>query len=533
VIPDLMPVGLRTEWSQHGYYNDRDLYQHFAAVAARAPATIAVIDESGATTYGELRSAGHRLAHLLDSEGIGVGDIVAVQLENRWEACAVEIAIVAVGAVCLPYPVEAGPDDFVRLLTRSATSMAIVADLAAVDAVRRARLPALRSVLGLEGDGSSSLQLELSGGDSRWTPRPIDAGSACRIIVTSGTESAPKLIAYSHNALGEPQAAMNRRYDPREGWRTFVMVPLASGMGSRATFHFMADYGGSIILISRFEPGAVLARIERDRPTHLYVVPTMLQMMIRHPAFLTSDLSSVEVVAVAGASMSPAVYRQIADTTGWVIVPSWGCTDGGQVGADATDDRDKLLYTVGKPAPAVSTIRIVDELGHDQPSCREGEIWARGPFTPMCYLKAPELDRRYRTTDGWVKTGDQGLLDGDGYLCVTGRRKDVILRGGLNISPAEVEGHLAAHSDIVQVACVSVPDDLVGERMCAVVTVRKGAVVPTLEDLLKFLNARGVSKRKWPEYLIILDAMPMNPAGKLLKRRLREEAGRAIQRAVD
>jgi acyl-CoA synthetase len=505
-VPDLMPGTLRAEWSRLGYYDDRDMYGHFADVAQRSLTRPAVIDDSGTVTYEELLSASHQLANFLVSEGIAPGDVVAIQVENRWEACAIEIAIVAVGAICLPFPAQADRVDSVDVVT-----------------ALRPQLPALRSVVDI---GSSQRAISLTDAlarvDDRWWARSIDPNSACRILVTSGTETFPKLIAYSHNALGEPQAAMTRRYNPRDGCRTFVMVPLASGMGSRATFHFMADYCGTIVLSRRFETENILGLIERHRPTHLNLVPSMLQMMFRHKAFVSADLSSVEVVAVAGAPMPPSLNAEISEATGWSIVQSWGCTDGGQVGNDAADDRDRLLHTVGKPSPAISSVRIVDADGENVATGHEGEIWTRGPFSPMCYLNAPELDRRYRTADGWVRTGDIGSLDDVGYLRVTGRKKDIILRGGANISPAEVEDHLAAHPDIIQVACVGAPDAVLGERVCAVVTVRDGATPPTLDELRHFLLTRSVSRKKWPESLLVVDSMPINAAGKIVKRILRE-----------
>jgi acyl-CoA synthetase (AMP-forming)/AMP-acid ligase II len=159
---------------------------------------------------------------------------------------------------------------------------------------------------------------------------------------------------------------------------------------------------------------------------------------------------------------------------------------------------------VGRPDPAVTDIRVVD-----------GEICARGPMTPLCYVDAPELDRRHRLPGGWVRTGDAGFFDADGTLHVVRRLKRVVIRGGYTISPAEVERALDGHPVVAEAACVPVPDPDLGERLCACVTVRPGHRAPSLDQLTAFLRERGLSRRKLPEHLVVLPELPLGRTGKV------------------
>ncbi len=174
--------------------------------------------------------------------------------------------------------------------------------------------------------------------------------------------------------------------------------------------------------------------------------------------------------------------------------------------------------TAGTPDPAVAVLRIVRPDGSPAATGEAGEIQARGPMTPLCHVGAPELDARYRTADGWVRTGDLGALDEEGRLRVLGRLKNVVIRGGHTISPAEVERELGTHPGIAEAVCVPVPDEEFGERLCACVRPVPGTPAPALEAVTAHLAARGLERRKFPEYLLVLDRMPLRPTGKVCRR---------------
>ena len=269
-----------------------------------------------------------------------------------------------------------------------------------------------------------------------------------------------------------------------------------------------------------FDPAGVIKLIERERITHMLAVPTMLAMMLATGSG-DADLSSLRVVGSFGAAMSEDRVRATLATFGARFVNGYGCSDGAICMTGWDDPPEKIAHTVGRPSPAMSEIRILDDDGADLAVGEVGEVCARGPMSPLGYFESPELDDLYRFDGGWVRTGDLGYFDPEGYLHIAGRKKDIIVRGGYNISPAETEAGLCKHPAIAEAACVGYPDERLGERLCAFVTLVPGADAPTLEELGTFLEADGLARIKVPERLEVIDAMPLNPTGKILKRVLR------------
>lgn len=211
------------------------------------------------------------------------------------------------------------------------------------------------------------------------------------------------------------------------------------------------------------------------------------------------------------------------------VVNVWGTGDGANCHTKLDDPPEKVSSTVGQPNPAVADIRIVDDNNEPVPVGTQGEICALGPMSAMCYYNCPELDKEYRVSGGWVKTGDLGVIDSDGYLRVLGRKKDVIIRGGENISPATIESALQVHPDVLHAACVGMPDARLGERICAFLVLQSGSQAPSLDEMSRFLlEERGLSTSSLPERLELLAEMPFNPAGKILKRDLRDLIAREV-----
>lgn len=536
---DLVPRRLRDRWARDGSYPGQDAYRLFSGHAAAAPRRPAVIDDTATVTYGDLDRAVRGVADVFQRRGVAPGDVVGVQLPNSWQACAVELATAAVGAVCLAFPPGRDRRETTALLSRSeAVGMVVPADRAGesrTEAVGlRDDLAHLADVFAVGGcpEGCVPLDGALAGEEPPDGPDPVgvDPDGPGRILVTSGSEAEPKMILYSHNAVAGGQGAVLRALLPSDmtpaNMRLFLLVPLGTGFGSKGTFAALARHGATLVLTAGFDADRAVDVIGAHRPTHVMGVPTMFAMMLDSPALPDTDLSSVRVVATGGSMPDPALFEDISRRFGCTVAPSYGTADGAVCQTTVDDPPERASTTVGRPDPAVVSIRIVDESGADVPAGTEGEIWARGPFSPMCYVNAPDLDVRYRTADGWVRTGDLGVLDPDGYLRIVGRSKDVIVRGGLNISPAEVEQLLATHPDVLHVACVGVPDERLGERMCACVQARDPSHPPTLDELTGFLLEQGLSKRKLPERLEIVADMPLNPTGKIQKRVLREEVVR-------
>ncbi|WP_243787964.1 class I adenylate-forming enzyme family protein [Saccharopolyspora gloriosae] len=340
-----------------------------------------------------------------------------------------------------------------------------------------------------------------------------------RILVTSGSEAEPKMIAYSHNAMGGGRAnyvrALAEAARPGEPMRALMLMSLASSYGSCATHVAVAALGATLVLVDRYETTAALELITRYRPSHVFGVPTMLRRLADHPPIPDEDLSSVGTVVSSAAPLSEVTRRAAARRFGAPVISVYGSSDGINCHTARTPDEPGT----GIPDPSVAEIRIVGEDGTEVPGGSSGEILARGPMTPLSYVADPELDARYRTPDGWVRSGDRGVIDELGRLHVLGRLRQVVSRGGLHISPAEVEREIAAHPSVVDVACVGVPDDDLGERLCACLSHTPGTAEPTLSELTAFLETdRGLERRKLPELLVVLPELPLAPTGKVCRR---------------
>ena len=535
VRPDLVPAELRAAWIDAGHTPGVDLRTLFDERAKRHPDKVAVVDDEKSTTYAEIAGMADRIAGLLSDWGIGPGDVVAIQFPNIAEACAADLAVATVGATCLAYPVLYRHNEVRSLLTRSGAVACLFVrrvrefDYAAMMADLRPDLPALRHLgvldaggLGDPADGCDSIDARLAA-DGPAPARPavaVGPFDPARIIVTSGTEAAPKMVLYSHAAIGGGIAQVLGALRPDDETRFLLLPPLSTGFGSLGTYAALARFGVTMAVTATFDPAAVIKLIERERITHMLAVPTMLAMMLATGSG-DADLSALRVVGSFGAAMSEDRVRATLATFGARFVNGYGCSDGAICMTGWDDPPEKIARTVGRPTPSMSEIRILDDDGAGLPVGDVGEVCARGPMSPLGYFESPELDDLYRFDGGWVRTGDLGFLDAEGYLHIAGRKKDIIVRGGYNISPAETEAGLVRHPAVAEAACVGYPDERLGERMCAFVTLAPGADAPTLEELGAFLEADGLARIKVPERLEVIDAMPLNPTGKILKRVLR------------
>lgn len=539
-LVDLVPAELRAEWVEEGIYPNVPVFDLFSQRVAEHPDDVAVIDDSGTTTYAELRVMALKLAGGLRELGVQPGDVVACQLPNSAAACAVELATAALGGIVLPFPAGRGHRDVLSLLRRSNAVATIVprtygdTDFADLMEKLRPELPALRHVVVQGPDGAFDALLDRAPVDRASLPDP-DPNAAVRYLVSSGTESEPKIVAYSHNALIGGRGQFLRRLQHRdEPMRAMFLVPLGSSFGSCCTFGVLATLGGSLVLQAKFDVDAVLRSVAEHRPTHIAGVPTMFQRMLASPLLGEVDTSSLRALISGGSLVDPLTVQRCVTKLGCAFVNLYGSADGVNCHTTLEDPVRAAQHTVGRPNPAVCGIRVVDvDSGVDLPHGRVGEVLARGPMSPMCYVAAPELDEQYRTPDGWARTGDLGLIDVNGRLRLTGRMKEIIIRGGSNISPAEVEGVVAGHPAVLSVACIPVPDTDLGQRVCACLVAVPGQTLPTLAELTEFLGAQGLEPRKFPEFLVEVDAFPLTPAGKVDKRALAVQAGVATGRAAE
>ncbi|MFF5455695.1 class I adenylate-forming enzyme family protein [Streptomyces sp. NPDC012950] len=599
-LPDRVPRADREAWEARGLCPGADLFTLFRGHALAAPGRDAVVDERGTVSYGELYAEVLRVAALFTEAGLGPRDVIALRLPNGRLAAAAELAVYALGAVALPYPLGGGTRDTLSLLARSRAGGAVLSE--PEDLETASELPCLRAVFTTGphiAPGVRHLDRPPSGGPFRPAEPPAAATAPARILVSSGSEAEPKMIAYSHQAMAGgratyvraltglppdpeapalprpsaasdslavpspsaeprppaapgPSAAPDFPSEPRlpaapgppaephppaapgppaAPPRLLVLVPLASSYGSLGVPVALAALGGTLIVRGRFDAADALRAVVEHRPTHLFGVPTMLRRMADLPRLAGEDTSSLRAVVSSGAALPASTATACRERFGTRVVAVYGSSDGvnchtAAPGAPAGD-------TAGTPDPAVAALRIVRPDGSPAATGEPGEIQARGPMTPLCYVAAPDLDARYRTADGWVRTGDLGALDAQGRLRVLGRLKNVVIRGGYTISPAEVERELGTHPGIAEAVCVPVPDEEFGERLCACVRPVPGAPAPTLGAVTAHLAARGLERRKFPEYLLVLDRMPLRPTGKVCRRTVTARAAASLRAVPD
>ncbi|MGW3322847.1 class I adenylate-forming enzyme family protein [Streptomyces virginiae] len=535
VLHDLLPAELRRSWVVDGTCPDLDLYSLFRARQIADLHRTAVLDAKGKLCYTALDRKVRCLATGLRELGIGPGDVVGVQLPNNRFAVIADLALAALGAIALPFPVGRGVLE-AECLLRRAEAVAVIAATehrefrhAADLSTLAGALPTLRHVIAagpVAPEGTIHLSGLLRSDPSGFVPARPDPDSAARILVSSGSEAEPKMIAYSHNALAGGRGNFLASLIPdRTPPSCLFLVPLASAFGSNGTAVTLARHGGTLVLLDHFTPEAAIEAVRAHRPTHILGVPTMVRMMLERLDGTDEELPAPTALVLGGAPLDETTAAAAAKAFGCPVVNLYGSADGVNCHtglANTVPPTDGAGVVAGHPDPRVAEIRIADPDTHEPLSDGAvGEIISRGPMTPLCYVGAPDLDARYRTPDGWVRTGDLGYLDSDSVLHIVGRLKDIVIRGGANISPAEVERELTAHPQVRDVACVGVPDPLMGERLAACVVPRGGQPL-TLASLGEHLTRRGLERNKHPERLLLIAELPLTAAGKPDRAALRE-----------
>ncbi|MBO4206622.1 class I adenylate-forming enzyme family protein [Micromonospora echinofusca] len=532
---DLVPSDLRREWAALGLYPDRTLFDLFREQVAAHPDRAAVICDDGTTTYAELYGAVLSFAAALHSAGVRPGDVVGSQQPNGWRSCVVDLAVAAIGAVVLPYPPGRGRRETFALLGRSGATATVTPvhwdnfDYAATLDSLRGELPALRTVFVIGGEHPGCLPADpvMDRGNRVDPAAPLpewivdgDPDGPVRILVSSGSEAEPKMILYSHNALaGGRGAFMSGIAGGVSPLRNLFLPPLGTSYGSLGSFITIACHGGTLILVRKFSPAAAARAVREHRPTHVFGVPAVFQLMLGSAEFADVDTDSIRAVVSGGSKIDTSTIEECIARFDCNFVNLYGSADGVNCYTDLDDPTEKVHTTVGRPDPRIARFRIVDGEGRDVPQGEEGEMICRGPLSPMCYVNAPELDARYRTQGGWVRTGDLGFVDTDGYLTVVRRMKDIIIRGGKNISPVEVELLATRHPAVRAAICLGVPDPVLGERIGLIVVPEAGSA-PGLPELTTFLTGLGLEQGKLPERLVVVDDLPLGAAGKVDKPKL-------------
>jgi long-chain acyl-CoA synthetase len=489
--------------------------------AAQRPEAVALRQGERELAYGDLDERSSRLAQALLARGVRPGTRIAYLDRSAPEVVELLFAASKVGAVLVPLNWRMAPPELAAVMADAQAPLLIAGpDYRAVAEDVLERLP--------PGPG-----VVVAGGEyERWLaahePRdPGARGEPGDVIVqmyTSGTTGVPKGVLTTHRNLAVT-AQTSRRWAFDE--RSVSLTPLPMfHIGGIGWAYCGLWHGATTILVRDFEPVAVLDVLERRRVTNAVLVPTMLQMLTAVPGAADRDYQELRSIAYGAAPITTPVLKATLRTFGCGLVGLYGLTEstGGVVALEPEDHdpggpREHLLRSAGRPYPWVE-LRIADPASGDPLGPHQvGEVWLRGPnVTPGYFNRAAETAAAM-TEDGWLRTGDGGYVDEDGYLFLTDRIKDMIVTGGENVYPVEVEEALAQHADVAEVAVIGVPHPHWGEAVKALIVTHPGARTGA-EELIAFARAR-LAGYKLPRSVDFVTELPRTPSGKVLKRELR------------
>jgi acyl-CoA synthetase (AMP-forming)/AMP-acid ligase II len=500
--------------------------------AGIVPDQEAVVFEDQRFTYADVVERVRRLAGALAGIDVGRGTRVAALATNSHRYVEAYYATSQLGGVFIPVNYRAKQHELEHMLRASRASVLFVGEryLAGVDALRAA-LPDLRTLVVLDADvaGLPAYEALLAGATPTEDEADVDDDDVSILMFTSGTTSLPKGVMLRYGDFTAYVTANVELADGTPRGAALLCAPLYHIAGATNMMTTLWT-GRRLVVMPQFEPGQWLAAVERERVTHAFVVPTMLKMVLDHPERARRDLASLEVLSYGGAPMPFPVIRraieQLPRTVGFVN--AFGQTEttstltvlgpeDHRLGGTAEEDERTLrrLRSIGRPLPDVE-VRIVDDDGRELPAGEVGEIHVRTPRAMKGYAGA---DSPF-TADGWLPTRDMGWMDADGYLYVAGRKDDMIIRGGENIAPAEVEAVIGSHPAVEEVAVLGAPDVEWGQRVAAFVVLRPGSQA-TADDLGDFCRERLASFKK-PEIIRFVPELPKNPMGKILRRELKD-----------
>ena len=488
-----------------------DLNSVFAEAAARYAERPAVRMDGLVLSYSRLRDAAYRMASLLSSAGVAPGDRVAIMLPNMPAFPVAFYGALAAGAVVVPMNPLLKSREITYYLSDSGAKALLVWHTAAGEAALGAAANGV-SVLKIDEPDAAGLLTGLAPG-----PAGVErAGDDDAVILyTSGTTGVPKGAELTHAGLTR-NASLTARNLLNAAPDDVVMgcLPLFHVFGLTCALNATIAVGASLTLLPRFDPARALEIVGRDRVTIFEGVPTMYAAMLHDPACARADTSSLRVCVSGGAAMPAEVMRGFEQAFGCMILEGYGLSETSPVASFNHPDRVRKPGSIGTPIQGVE-MRVVDNEGAELPVGQIGEIVIRGHNVMKGYWRNPGATAE-TITDGWLKTGDLARVDEDGYFYIVDRKKDLIIRGGFNVYPREIEEVLYEHPAVAEAAVIGIPDEHLGEEIGAAVKLRPAATATTGE-LRAFVKDR-VAPYKYPRYVWIEPDLPKGPTGKILRR---------------
>ncbi|EJO1104283.1 medium-chain fatty-acid--CoA ligase [Escherichia coli] len=532
----------RAAYRQQGLWGDASLADYWQQTARAMPDKIAMVDNHGASyTYSALDHAASCLANWMLAKGIESGDRIAFQLPGWCEFTVIYLACLKIGAVSVPLLPSWREAELVWVLNKCQAKMFFAPTLfkqtRPVDLILplQNQLPQLQQIVGVDklAPATSSLSLSQIIADNTplTTAITTHGDELAAVLFTSGTEGLPKGVMLTHNNI----LASERAYCARLNltWQDVFMMPAPLGHATGFLHGVTAPFliGARSVLLDIFTPDACLALLEQQRCTCMLgatpFVYDLLNVLEKQPA----DLSALRFFLCGGTTIPKKVARE-CQQLGIKLLSVYGSTESSPHAVVNLDDPlSRFMHTDGYAAAGVE-IKVVDDARKTLPPGCEGEEASRGPNVFMGYFDEPELTARALDEEGWYYSGDLCRMDEAGYIKITGRKKDIIVRGGENISSREVEDILLQHPKIHDACVVAMPDERLGERSCAYVVLKAPHHSLSLEEVVAFFSRKRVAKYKYPEHIVVIEKLPRTASGKIQKFLLRKDIMRRLTQDV-
>jgi len=494
-------------------------------------------------TYHQLREWTDRAAIAFLELGIGKLDRVLLQIPNWPEFVYAYYGLHKIGAIpvmCIPRFSQREMEHFCEAAEAKAWIVPLQfekVDYRPMIEFFRSRPFFLRHILVIEPygrkdeplpEGTLSFNDLLRKVDLTRYPRDYlqsfrpDPNEICHLMPTGGTTGLPKLVPRTHNDFFCNFEYRSKAWEKGPHDITLIATPITHNMAIEVSMNPAFLTGGKVVMIPSTRPKEILEAIEKEKVTTTILAVAQVQQIVDYPELDRYNVSSLQVIATGGSHIPPEAIRKVYDKLKCKFFNVFGMSEGPCTQTRLQDPDEVVFYTVGWPVCPYDEFKVIDTNGNELPQGKEGELVVRGPCIFRGYYKAESENREAFTPDGFFRTGDIAKFDEERRLTITGRKKDIIIRGGENISAREVEDLITGHPKVEQVAAVGMPDPILGERVCAFIKPKKGTV-PFFEEIISYLKEKKTSVLYLPERIEIIEEMPLTNVGKVDKKRLREE----------
>jgi long-chain acyl-CoA synthetase len=491
-----------------------NLAANLSASAERDAAAPALRLDDIVLSHASLDDASARAAALLAGFGVGPGDRVGLMLPNVPHFAIAYYGVLRAGATVLPMNVLLKRREIAFLLADSDAKLVLAWHGFAEEAVLAAADAGAELLLVAPGD----FEQRLADIEPLVGIVPRDHSDTAVVLYTSGTTGTPKGAELTHANLARNAEVATELFDLRPESVVLGSLPLFHSFGQTCALNASVLAGASVTLLPRFDAGRALELVERDRVTIFMGVPTMYGALLNHPERERRDVSSLRLCVSGGASLPVELLHGFERTLGCTILEGYGLSETSPIASFNHPDRERKPGSIGTPIAGVE-MKLVDDAGGEVDRGEVGEIVIRGHNVMKGYWRKPDATAEAISADGWFRSGDLAVMDEDGYFFIVDRKKDMIIRGGYNVYPREIEEVLYSHPAVREAAVVGVPHPELGEEVAAAVALKLDAHA-TEDELREFVKAQ-VAAYKYPRLVWLVDELPKTATGKILKRELR------------